>query len=131
MKKIFLLIPLIVCACTQQETPQTGGTSFDMQKVEQSSEPIRNKKCADIQKYKIFQVMNDGALASACDTKYGVETCLGLVVYVPKKKGSDYYDDMLVEPAGGECIAYEGVYKYPAKNGLNKTVPKLKFVTEQ
>jgi len=116
MKKILLFLSFIVCACTQQEVGQ---------RVSASSE-----KCADIQKYKIFQVMNDGALALACDTQYGIETCLGLVVYIPKKKGQIYYDDMIVKPAGGQCIIYDGVYRYPIKSGLYKTVPKLKFITE-
>ena len=131
MKKVFLFLPLIFCACTQQEAMKTGDTSFDAQKIGQSSEQIKNKKCANIQKYKIFQVTNGGALAWACETQYRVETCLGMVVYVPKATGSDYYDDMVIEPASGQCIAYEGVFKYPTANGLYKTVPKLKFITEQ
>ena len=123
MKKIFLLLPLIVCACAEQKAIQTAGASFDIQKIGHSSEKIRNEKCADIQKYKIFQVMNDGALAFAC-----VETCLGLVAFVPKKKGQTYYDDMIVEPSDGQCIAYEGTYRYPIKDGRYKTVPKIKYI---
>lgn len=119
MKKILLFLPFIACACTQQEV---------VQRISAPSETIRNEKCADIQKYKVFQVMNDGALAFACEATYGVETCLGLVAYIPKKKGKIYYDDMIVEPSDGQCISYEGTYQYPIKGGLYKTVPKLKFI---
>jgi hypothetical protein len=121
MKKILLFLPFIACACTQQEV---------IQRVRAPSETSINEKCAEIQKYKIFQVMNDGALAFACETQYGVETCLGLVAYIPKKKGQIYYDDMIIEPPSGQCITYAGVYRYAIKNGLYKTVPKLKLITE-
>lgn len=129
MKKIFLLLPLIVCGCAEQTLIQTDGSSVAAQRISHSSDLNRSEKCADIQKYKIFQVLNDGALAFACEIKYGQEICLGLVAYIPKNKGSDYYDDMIIEPTGGQCITYDGVFKYSTKGGY-KTVPKLKFVTE-
>ncbi len=119
MKQILLLLPSILCACTQQEA---------MHNYSLPSQVAHNEKCADIQKYKVFQVMNDGALAFACETQYGIETCLGLVAFIPKKKSQIYYDDMKVEPSSGGCIVYEGTYRYPTKGGIYKTVPKLKFI---
>lgn len=130
MKKMVSLLSLIICACTPRASSQTGSLSLEAEKIGQLSEPIHNEKCADIQKYKIFQVMSDGALAFACETKFGEEACFGLVAYAPKKKGLSYYDEMIVEPVKGQCISYDGVFQYPTKNGFHKTVPKLKFIAE-
>ena len=85
-------------------------------------------KCADIQKYKIFQVLNNGALAYACEEQYGRELCYGMVVFLPTKKDEDYYDDKIIAAPKGQCIAYDGVYKYVTSSGNNKTVPMLIFI---
>ena len=107
------------------------GYRLDINASVRTPKPIRNPKCADIQKYRIFQVIDDGALAFACDSQYGNELCSGMVAYIPKMIDSNYYDELIVEPVGGQCISYEGVYKYSTKDGYNKTVPILKFITEQ
>jgi hypothetical protein len=75
--------------------------------------------------------MNDGALAFSCETKYGVESCLEMVAFFPKKKGTMYYDDLIVRPENGQCISYDGVYRYPIKSGMYKTVPKIKFLESE
>ena len=82
-------------------------------------------KCADIQSYKIFQVLNNGALASACEDKY----CNGMTVFLPTKKDEDYYDDKMITAPKGQCIAYKGVFKYEV-GPRNKTVPILMFIQE-
>ena len=35
---------------------------------------------------------------------------------------------MVVQPKDGQCFTYGGTYKYESKNGVQHTVPKVKFV---
>ena len=93
----------------------------------QSETTPKTIECADIQKYKISQVIYDGALAKACDSDYS-DTCYGLTVFMPTKKDEDFYDDKIITAPKGQCIAYKGVYKYETRSGLNKTVPILIFI---
>lgn len=118
MKIAFLIFPLFLVACAEQ--------SF-IQKISAPSETIHNEKCAEIQKYRIFQVIDNGSLAMACENTYGIESCLGLTVFIPKEKGKIYYDDMIVEPSTDKCIIYADVYRYTTNRGDTRTVPKIKF----
>ena len=119
MKKILLFFPFVLCACIQQQGTQS---------LSASSDSMNDEHCADIQEYKIFQVIEDGSLASACEADYDDEICNGLVVYIPKKEGQIYYDEMIIESDYNQCITYEGTYRYLTKNDSIKTVPKIKFV---
>lgn len=123
MKKLFLILPILMMGCAE------------LSQVSTSSAPVKtvlNDKCEEIQKYKVFQVMSDGtALASACDSKYGVETCYGMTVFVPVQKNETLYDDKIIQPADDQCIIYDGVYKYESKGAGNKTVPKLKIANKK
>lgn len=117
MKKLLFILPLLLVACTEQ--------GF-VQKLSAPSETIYNDKCAEIQEYRIFQVIDNGSLAMACDSEYS-DICIGLTVFVPKIKGEIYYDDMVIKPKDNQCIIYDDVYRYTTNSGNNKTVPKLKF----
>ena len=94
----------------------------------QSETTSKTIKCADIQKYKIFQVLYDGALARACEAKSYGESCWGLTVFVPAEKDEDYYDEKIITVPKGQCIAYKGVYKCRTNSGSEKTVPRLIFI---
>ena len=128
MKKIFLLLCILplLAGCVKN-----SGTSSIF-----STEPaqtIRNEKCEDIPAVKIFQVLDDFSLANTCDSAKYTEGlhCFGYTVYVPKEKGELYFDDKVIKPKDGQCISYSGTYQYEAKNGSEKTVPKVKIVNSE
>ena len=75
----------------------------------------------------LIQVIDNGSLAMACENTYGIESCMGLTVFIPKEKGKIYYDDKIVEPSTDKCIIYADVYRYTANRGDTRTVPKIKF----
>jgi len=120
MRKLLLILPIVLLGCAE------------LSKIYAPSKTVHNEECVEIQMYEIFQVLENGALANACGYKYGIETCNGLVVFVPAQKGEDFYDDKIIMPADGKCIVYDGVYKYTTKKeGNHKTVPKLKIVDKE
>ena len=102
------------------------GGCQELSKRSYSSETIPNDECADVEYFKIFQVVDAGALAHGCEKKYGSEYCWGQLVFVPNEKGVDYYDGKIIKAPAGKCIIYEGVYKYGRYKHL--TAPKLKIV---
>lgn len=91
---------------------------------------IRNTKCEDVKSFKVFQVLDNFVLANVCrdgDDEY----CFGHVVYIQKEKNKIYFDDQKINLRRDECAIYIGTYKYEAKNGLLKTVPKVKIISSQ
>jgi hypothetical protein len=89
---------------------------------------FRNKDCEDIDEIKIFQVINDGALAFECkETRYN-DCSYGITVFVPSKVNKDYYDGMRIKVPHGKCISFKGTYKYITKESDLKTVPKIEII---
>ena len=131
MKRIFIILGiLLIVGCTELSKRSTQPKTYTPSKISAPPEMIRNDKCVDIEQFKIFQVINSGALANACndnDTEY----CFGHTVFIPNIKGEEYWDDKIITAPAGKCIIYEGVFKYTSNDGRNRTVPKLKIVDSQ
>lgn len=83
-----------------------------------------NKNCAEFQKFKVFQVVKDGALVTKCDDN---DFCIGLIALVPATGDIEYYDDKIITAPSGQCIVFKGVYKYETTKGAHKTVPIIRF----
>lgn len=118
MKKLILFTALLIIGCTTSESFNVSSSFI--------SNSERNSACMDLDRFKIFQVIeNNYALASVCedDGKY----CLGMTVLLTPQKGVDYYDDMYVRLPKDKCATQDGVYKYETKNGNIKTVPRLRW----
>ncbi len=126
MKRIFLLLCILslLAGCARKSITSS---IFSIE----PAQTIRNEKCEnDVSAIKIFQVVDDFALATTCE--YGEYTndlhCFGYTVYIPKEKGQLYFDGKVIKPKDGQCISYSGTYQYEAKNGSEKTVPKVKMI---
>lgn len=96
--------------------------------IESGSEykPVYNEDCEDIKAVKVFQTLNDGALASVCDSSYS-DICMGATVFVPKSLDKTMWDDKKITPPQGKCFVFNDVYKYTSKNDRSRTVPIASF----
>ena len=120
MKRIalFSMIALLsACSLFRTETSDT-----DIWKAK------KNTECMDIKAVKVFQTLDEGALALACDgwdTKY----CTGMTVYVPKSHSitTELYDDKVIKTPENKCFIPLSTYKYETKGGSVKTVPMVEF----
>ena len=91
---------------------------------------IKNEKCENIPAVRIFQVMDDFALAWTCNSaKYTDDLyCFGYEVYIPKEKGQLYFDDKVVTPGKGKCISFNSVYSYEDILEGRRTIPMIKMI---
>lgn len=88
--------------------------------------PTYNEDCEDVKAVKVFQTLNDGALASVCDSSYS-DICMGATVFVPKLLDKTMWDDKKITPPKGKCFVFNDVYKYTSKDERNRTVPIADF----
>ena len=76
----------------------------------------KNPNCTGIKEMKVFQVFDGGALATtvAADS---------IIVYLPNSDKYTLFDGAKIQRQSGECIVYDGVYKYTTSgddNGIIK-----------
>ena len=104
--------------------------SSDDEYVEEKPLPplkIKNERCMDMERFKVFQVYEDGpALASHCK-KADDDYCYGKTVLLTLQRGVDYYDDMIVTTPESRCAVQGGVYRYENREGFIKTVPIIRW----
>ena len=116
MKKILIMLLMILGGCETIQTLSSTQTGSDV-----PPKTIPNAKCENINAFKVFQVLDNFVLANVCresDSEY----CHGHTVYIPKEKGTIYFDDQRIFVKSGECPIYIGTYQYQTKVGY-KTVP--------
>ena len=120
MKKVLLLC-LILAGCVGLIAPP---------------ETIRNEKCLDFDKMKVFQITNDGILAHLCPDNYpsyyrdSYDACVvhGDLVWLPvKKKDNDYVDEQKVQLPNKKCFMADGVYRYTTRQEIERSVRKIKI----
>lgn len=104
-------------------------TSTSIHSTEKNSNTMRNPKCEDVTKFKVFQVLDKFVLANVCN-KDDDDYCFGHVVYFEKEKGKIYYDDQVIKVKDNECAIYTGTYRYQTPGGY-KTVPIVKIINSQ
>ena len=81
-------------------------------------------ECISENSFEVFQVLDSGdALANEIEEKYSTSLHTGLVVLFLHENGKSYYDDQIIKIPSGKCVKQIGVYKYPTKDGFEKTVP--------
>lgn len=118
MKKLFaLFITVLLSACSWFGTKTEDANVWKTEK---------NENCANFNAVKVFQTLNDGALASVCDSG-GTKHCLGMTVFVTKTWDLELWDEKVITPPKDKCFAYNGTYKYESKGAGTKTVPVLGF----
>ena len=103
MKQVYLFLFVILTSCI--------ATRFN-----------DNKSCANVQKFEIFQTLdNGGALAYEC-TFLGGCAYYNQLVYLDWQPNVEYYDGMIVKSPSNKCAVKDGVYK-----DTYKTVPVVRF----
>lgn len=110
---VLLVFGLIIRAKNDPGVTMSNGMSF----FETPGEVI------DESSFKVFQALDDGtALAEGKGDGYS-SIYLGLTVLLYNKEGAPYYDEQIVDLPQGKCFKQVGIYRYPAKSGVEKTVP--------
>ncbi|MBR4316433.1 MAG: hypothetical protein IKP65_05660 [Alphaproteobacteria bacterium] len=111
MKKA-LLLPLLLCACSQ----------FDVLR-----ETIKNENCQDYAAFEVYQVGSDYVLAKACDNTLFGKCHHTTAVKLAKEAGETYFDSKMVEIPAGKCAVHSGIYEYKTGLGEKRTIPVVKF----
>lgn len=52
------------------------------------------------------------------------------IVLLYNEDGYPYYDDQIVTAPEGKCFRQVGIYRYPTKSGIDKTVPIVMILDE-
>lgn len=100
MKKLyFSLIVLVLCGCAM-----TKNVLY-----------TKNPNCIPIKEVTVFQVFDDGALATTTSKE-------PIVVYLPKSEKYMLYDGVKIRRQNNECMVYDGVYKYKTSGTDQGTV---------
>lgn len=118
MKKFIVLSILFALSGCALLHDETGDTSI--------WKGEKNTDCADFKTVKVFQTLEDSALASVCDG-YDTKYCNGMTVVVYKKWNQQLWDEKVVTPPKGKCFVYDGTVSYKTKAGDSKTVPVLDY----
>lgn len=83
--------------------------------------------CITTKSLKVFQVLDNGvALANEIEGNYEFST--GIVVLLINREGKYYYDDQVIKIPKGKCARQVGVYTYPTKMEIEKTVPIVQIM---
>ena len=123
--KIIIVIVLL--------TLMSGCKTIENKTIEVKKNTIRNPKCEDAKRFKVYQVFNNFVLASICEDRYnsGDNDCSGYTVYFKKEKGKIYYDNQIIKVKKNECAIYIGTYRYKTAYGNINTVPIVKITNSQ
>lgn len=76
--------------------------------------------------FRVFQVLDKGAALVSGNTKYGTYT--GINCLLINKEGKLYYDDEIIKVPQGKVARQMGVYQYPNRDGMIKTVPIIEIL---
>ena len=90
-------------------------------------------ECLSRESFKVMQVIgNNHALAQGIMfDPFSVQwEITSLVVLITNDNGEYYYDDQIIHVPEGQCMRQIGIYKYPSKAGVEKTVPIVKLMNE-
>ncbi len=71
--------------------------------------------------FEVFQVIDKGAALVTGNGKYNLYT--GTKCLLINKEGKLYYDEEIVKVPKGKVARQVGIYQYPNREGMTKTVP--------
>lgn len=78
-------------------------------------------------RFEVFQVGSDGALANCEEGKYSQAMFTGPVVYILAEGQNQFYDDQVIDVPSGKQAVQIGTYRYTTRLG-EKVVPVIKFL---
>jgi len=88
-------------------------------------------ECLSINNFEVMQVVGEGC-ALAYEVKWNSilerYTSTDLLVLIINDNGEYYYDDQIIKVPRGKCMRQVGIYKYPTKMEIEKTVPIVKLM---
>ncbi len=73
--------------------------------------------------FKVFQALGDGTALAEGKGDSQSSLYIGLNVLLYNDEEIPYYDEQIVNATQGKCFRQVGIYRYKAKNGMEKTVP--------
>lgn len=73
--------------------------------------------------FKVFQALGDGTALAEGKGDAHSSIYLGINALLYNEEGAPYYDEQVVTAPRGKCFRQVGIYRYSAKNGMDKTVP--------
>lgn len=76
--------------------------------------------------FKVFQVVAKDAALVKCKSEY--DMYLGTTCLILNREGKLYYDDEIIKVPQGKVARQMGVYQYPNRDGMIKTVPIIEIV---
>lgn len=76
--------------------------------------------------FKVFQVIAEDAALVRCKSEY--DMYLGQTCLLMNREGKLYYDDEIVKVHQGKVARQMGIYQYPNRDGMIKTVPIIEIV---
>jgi len=88
-------------------------------------------ECLSINNFEVMQVVGEGcALAHEVKWDSFLEryTSTDLLVLIINDNDEYYYDNQIIKVPLGKCMRQVGIYKYPTKMEIEKTVPIVKLM---
>ena len=86
----------------------------------------RQTEFKEANRFEVFQVLGDGALANCEEQGYSSSYFTGPVVYILSDGQNLFYDDQVIDIPYGKKAIQIGTYRYQTKLG-EKVVPVIKF----
>lgn len=78
--------------------------------------------------FKVFQVLSDDAALVRAQSDARLDLYLGPVYLLTNDEGKYYYDEEKIKAPNGKVFRQVGIYRYPTKNDIIKTVPIIKLM---
>lgn len=78
-------------------------------------------------RFEVFQVLSDGALANCEEDKYSQAMFSGPVVYIIAEGQNQFYDNQVIEVPEGKQAVQIGTFSFSTRLG-EKVVPVIKFL---
>ncbi len=131
MHNLFVLTLLLLAGCATPSTSPSGASTHAT---------IRNERCLESPRIRVFQVLDHGILANLCPTSFksyyddAFDACNadGDTVYMPVKPAqNDYVDDQKVTLPDEKCFVADGTFSYVTAKDMNKRVRKIKIIDAQ
>ena len=120
-----IVLTFVILFVIGVHTSKTSKTNNRVTIFEQPGE------CLSTNNFEVMQVIEDGcALAHEVTWNSILEryTSTDLLVLVINDNEEYYYDDQIIKVPKGKCMRQVGIYRYPTKMEIEKTVPIVKLM---
>ena len=114
MRKLFLIFPLILAACTGMFAPPAT---------------VDDERCETPRMFRVFELRQGGALAVACDVHPG--SCQGQLAFFRNEADTELYVDKLIRVSPYECFVFDGAYQFRTTDGRQRFAPYIHTIRSQ